>query len=66
MRKIIVSEFVSLDGVIQAPGGKDEDAEGDFTQGGWTFPYWHDEIGVLFTQMTVSYTHLTLPTILRV
>ena len=51
MRKIIVSEFVSLDGVIQAPGGKDEDTEGDFTQGGWTFPYWHDEIGVLFTQV---------------
>jgi dihydrofolate reductase len=50
MRKIIVSEFVSLDGVIQAPGGKDEDTEGGFTHGGWTGPYWHDEIGAIFDQ----------------
>jgi hypothetical protein len=45
MRKLIVSEFVSLDGVIQAPGGKDEDRDGGFEHGGWTWPYWHDEIG---------------------
>lgn len=45
MRKIIVSEFVSLDGVMQAPGGADEDTEGGFTHGGWTWPYWHDDIG---------------------
>ncbi len=38
MRKIVVSEFVSLDGVMQAPGGKDEDTEGGFTHGGWTCP----------------------------
>jgi dihydrofolate reductase len=50
MRKIVVSEFVSLDGVIQAPGGKDEDTEGGFTQGGWTGPYWHDEIGAEFAK----------------
>ncbi|NTU80382.1 MAG: dihydrofolate reductase family protein [Chloroflexales bacterium] len=50
MRKIIVSEFMSLDGVIQAPGGKDEDTEGGFAHGGWTHPYWHDEISVLFDQ----------------
>lgn len=50
MRKIVVSEFMSLDGVIQAPGGKDEDTEGGFTQGGWTWPYWHDEIGARFGQ----------------
>ena len=48
MRKLIVSEFISLDGVIQAPGGADEDTDGGFTQGGWTWPYWHDEIGALF------------------
>lgn len=48
MRKIIVSEFVSLDGVIQAPGGAEEDTEGGFSQGGWTWPYWHDEIGARF------------------
>jgi dihydrofolate reductase len=48
MRKLIVSEFISLDGVIQAPGGADEDTEGGFAEGGWTHPYWHDEIGELF------------------
>lgn len=48
MRKVIVSEFMSLDGVVQAPGGADEDTEGGFTHGGWTHPYWHDEIGVEF------------------
>ncbi|MBO0685741.1 MAG: dihydrofolate reductase family protein [Candidatus Dormibacteraeota bacterium] len=48
MRKIVVSEFVSLDNVIQAPGGAEEDTEGGFTQGGWTGPYWHDEIGAHF------------------
>ena len=45
MRKIIVAEFITLDGVIQAPGSPDEDTEGGFTHGGWTGPYWHDEIG---------------------
>jgi dihydrofolate reductase len=48
MRKIIVHEFITLDGVIQAPGGVDEDPEGGFTYGGWTMPYWHDEIGKHF------------------
>jgi len=48
MRKLIVSEFVSFDGVMQAPGGAEEDTEGDFTQGGWTWPYWHDDIGAYF------------------
>jgi dihydrofolate reductase len=48
MRKIIVSEFITLDGVIQAPGGKDEDTDGGFVHGGWTWPYWHDDIGKLF------------------
>jgi dihydrofolate reductase len=48
MRKLIVSEFMSLDGVIQAPGGKDEDRDGGFEHGGWTIPYWHDDIGESF------------------
>ena len=48
MRKLIVSEFVTLDGVMQAPGGKDEDRDGGFEQGGWTLPYWHDDIGATF------------------
>src|SRR6478609_2368518 len=48
MRKLIVSEFLSLDGVMQAPGGKDEDRDGGFEHGGWTWPYWTDEIGASF------------------
>src|SRR5262245_2739029 len=48
MRKLIVSEFITLDGVIQAPGGKDEDLDGGFAHGGWTVPYWHDDIGKSF------------------
>jgi len=48
MRKLIVSEFVTLDGVMQAPGGKDEDRDGEFEHGGWTLPYWHDDIGKTF------------------
>src|ERR1700716_2988274 len=48
MRKLIVSEFVTLDGVMQAPGGKDEDRDGGFADGGWTLPYWHDDIGKTF------------------
>ncbi|HZU77279.1 MAG TPA: dihydrofolate reductase family protein [Dehalococcoidia bacterium] len=48
MRKIIVSEFITLDGVVQAPGGAEEDTEGGFHHGGWTWPYWHDEIGAHF------------------
>jgi dihydrofolate reductase len=48
MRKLIVSEFMTLDGVMQAPGGKDEDRDGGFEHGGWTIPYWHDDIGQSF------------------
>jgi dihydrofolate reductase len=48
MRQLIIAEFITLDGVIQAPGGADEDTEGGFTHGGWTIPYWHDDIGARF------------------
>ncbi len=48
MKKLIVSEFITLDNVIQAPGGADEDTEGGFIHGGWTWPYWHDDIGAHF------------------
>ena len=50
MRELIVAEFITLDGVIQAPGGEDEDTEGGFVHGGWTRPYWHDDIGMHFFQ----------------
>jgi dihydrofolate reductase len=51
MRKLIVHEFVTLDGVMQAPGGKDEDTDGGFQYGGWTLPFWHDDIGKTFGEM---------------
>ncbi|MGZ5233888.1 MAG: dihydrofolate reductase family protein [Burkholderiales bacterium] len=51
MRKLIVHEFVTMDGVMQAPGGKDEDRDGGFEHGGWTRPYWHDDIGGAFFAM---------------
>jgi dihydrofolate reductase len=51
MRKLIVHEFMTLDGVMQAPGGKDEDRDGGFEHGGWTLPYWHDDIGKAFGKL---------------
>ena len=44
MRKLIVNEFMSLDGVAQAPGGADEDRSGGFTHGGWHMRYMEDEL----------------------
>lgn len=48
MRKLIIGEFITLDGVIQAPGGAEEDTDGGFVHGGWTMPFWHDDIGAYF------------------
>ncbi|MEA3012882.1 MAG: hypothetical protein QOD42_1427 [Sphingomonadales bacterium] len=45
MRRVIVGAFVSLDGVMQAPGGPEEDPTGGFEHGGWTFPYWDAVMG---------------------
>lgn len=50
MRKIIVLEFITLDGVIQAPGGPQEDTSGDFKFGGWTAPYFDDFAGSVMAQ----------------
>jgi dihydrofolate reductase len=44
MRKVIVNEFLSLDGVAQAPGGADEDPSGGFAHGGWHMQYMQDEV----------------------
>lgn len=45
MRKLIVAEHISLDGVIQSPGGPEEDPSGDFRLGGWTVPYGDGAMG---------------------
>jgi dihydrofolate reductase len=56
MRKIIVLEFLTLDGVMQAPGGPEEDTSGGFTYGGWTVPYFDDFSGkVMAKQMAGEY-----------
>lgn len=51
MRKLLVHEFMTLDGVVQAPGGEDEDRDGGFEHGGWTRPYWDDGIGATFGRL---------------
>jgi dihydrofolate reductase len=50
MRKIIVLTFVSLDGVMQAPGGPEEDTSGNFPYGGWTVPYFDEFLGDVMTE----------------
>jgi dihydrofolate reductase len=45
MRKVVTAAFVSLDGVMQAPGGPEEDPTGGFTLGGWLVPHWDDVTG---------------------
>lgn len=53
MRKITTATFVSLDGVMQAPGGPQEDPVGGFEFGGWTFHYW-DDVGSAFIGETFA------------
>jgi dihydrofolate reductase len=45
MRKLVANTFVSLDGVMQAPGGPEEDPTGGFQHGGWSVPFWDDRMG---------------------
>lgn len=56
MRKIIVVSHISLDGVIQAPGGPEEDTSGGFTHGGWIAPYSDDVLGTAIrSQMNMPF-----------
>lgn len=50
MRRIIVLSFLSLDGVMQAPGGPEEDTSGGFKYGGWTFPFFDEFAGSLMVE----------------
>lgn len=62
MRKIIVLEFITLDGVIQAPGAKEEDNSGEFKFGGWTVPLTDEFMGkVMDGQMSGEYDLLLGP-----
>jgi len=59
MRKIIVLEFITLDGVIQAPGGPEEDTSGGFKYGGWSAPY-GDEVSGKTMQKQMEATDILL------
>jgi dihydrofolate reductase len=50
MRKLIVSTFLTLDGVIQAPGGPEEDDSGGFALGGWSVNYWDEQMGQVMAE----------------
>lgn len=62
MRKIILQEFITLDGVMQAPGGPEEDASSDFKYGGWVAPYFAeaDEAAGEFMKKWMASTDILL------
>ena len=52
MRRLVVGTFLTMDGVMQAPGGPDEDREGGFRHGGWLVPYYDEKFGQIMTEWT--------------
>lgn len=53
--RIVISEFMSLDGVVQAPGGPQEDTDGGFAHGGWSMPYFdEDTMGAVFDEVVAA------------
>ncbi|HYD81358.1 MAG TPA: dihydrofolate reductase family protein [Paucimonas sp.] len=53
MRKLVVGTFTTLDGVMQAPGGPDEDRDGGFRHGGWLVPYFDEKFVDIMTEWTL-------------
>lgn len=51
MRKLMINTFLTLDGVIQAPGGPGEDPSGGFTQEGWSVNFWDDDMGAIMGEV---------------
>jgi len=60
MRKVIVLSFMTLDGVIQAPGGPEEDTSGGFKYGGWTFPFFDEFTGKIMSEQMSNNADLLL------
>jgi len=60
MRKIIALEFITLDGIMQAPGGPGEDTSGGFKYGGWTVPYFDEFAGKVMAEQMKQPFHLLL------
>jgi dihydrofolate reductase len=58
--RVLISEFISLDGVVQAPGGHDEDPSGGFRHGGWSMPYFDPEVMGPALMETVQRTEAAL------
>src|SRR2546427_10397602 len=54
MRKLVVGTFLTMDGVMQAPGGPDEDRDGGFEHGGWSVKYWDEMMGKLIVEQTLK------------
>jgi len=52
VRKLVVGSFTTLDGVVQAPGGPDEDRDGGFAHGGWLVPYFEETFGHIMSEWT--------------
>ena len=60
MRKLIISAAVTLDGVMQAPGGPQEDTDGGFKYGGWEWPYSDERLGTLMVEQLATPVDLLL------